>query len=122
LVTLHNINGFRESHGLVIANDLLRAVSMMLYDAIHELGSPDDFLGHLSLTDFLIVTEKDSLPSLRERIQRRLEQSINYFYRDPERQRPIEFAKQMTFQLRDLLPEGTPAQDIEILKMKLLEA
>ncbi len=57
----------------------------MLQDTLRETGSPGDFLGHLSATDYLIVTQPENSAALKERSRKRLEQSFDYFYRDQDR-------------------------------------
>ena len=45
-----------------------------------ETSSADDFLGHISPTDFVVVISPNSLAPFQERIKSRLEQSLDYFY------------------------------------------
>ena len=59
---------------------------MMLHDAMREVGGPNDFLGHFSPTEFILVVESSSIEALKERINRRLGESLDYFYRDQDRQ------------------------------------
>ena len=40
VVSLKNNNRFREVYGFVAADDMLRAVSLMVRDTVRELGSP----------------------------------------------------------------------------------
>lgn len=85
VLSMKNLNSFREAYGCVASDDLLRAVSIMLQDTLGETGSPGDFLGHLSATDYLIVTQPEILSALKERSRKRLEQSFDSFYRDQDR-------------------------------------
>jgi DNA-binding response OmpR family regulator len=85
LVELQNLSVFREAYGFVAADDLLRAVALMLKDILDKVGNQDDFLGHLNISNFVIITNPDKSAVLQENIIRRLEQSFEYFYRDQDR-------------------------------------
>jgi len=85
IISLKNLNQFREVYGFVASDDLLRAVSIMIRDAVRDIGSASDFLGHLSANDFLILTSSHNANAIRERIRKRLEQSFDYFYSDQDR-------------------------------------
>ncbi len=79
-VAIENIGGFREAYGFVAADDVQRAVSMMIHNAMRDVGGTGDFIGHLGQTEFVLVTQQATLPALVERIRSRLEQSLEYFY------------------------------------------
>src|SRR5512134_3271560 len=79
-ICIRHLDVFRESYGFVASDDVLRAISLMIHNTMKETGSPDDFLGHISPTDFVVVLTPAHLPPFQERIQSRLEQSLDYFY------------------------------------------
>jgi len=79
-VGLKNLDGFRDEFGFVASDDVLRAVSLMLEDAVSDAGTSDDILGHLSPIDFVIRTESAAAVLLAERARSRIEQSIEKFY------------------------------------------
>lgn len=80
LIRLLNLEVFRESYGFVAADDVLRAMAVMIYNALSEGENSKDFVGHLSAADFCILTQPDRAEDLQERLLRRLEQSLEYFY------------------------------------------
>ncbi|MGB8212905.1 MAG: response regulator [Anaerolineales bacterium] len=88
IVSLENLDIFREAYGFVASDDVLRAVSLMIHNAVKELGSPEDFLGHLTPTDFVLITGPEQAENLQERIRTRLEQSLDYFYPIKDREKP----------------------------------
>lgn len=66
LVTLHNLDAFREAYGFATADDALRAVVLLLERTLDEAGMGKAFVGHLTPTDFLILAPLDArgrLPS-----------------------------------------------------------
>jgi DNA-binding response OmpR family regulator len=88
-VSIDNMVSFREAYGFVASDDVLRAISLMIVNTMREVSRPEDFLGHLSGTDFILVLPPSNLTALSERLRARLEQSVEYFY-------PIKDREQMT--------------------------
>ena len=85
IISLRNIEQFREVYGFVASDDLLRAVSIMIADALKEFALPDDFLGHLTDIDSIIIVEPEAVAAIKENLSKRLRQSFDYFYRDQDR-------------------------------------
>ncbi|MBI4769837.1 MAG: response regulator [Chloroflexi bacterium] len=79
-VGIHGLDTFRESYGFVASDDVLRAISLMLNNAVREAGNEDDLVGHLAPDDFIIVTSQAQVREVRERVEARLSQSLDYFY------------------------------------------
>ena len=52
-----------------------RAVSLMIHNAMRDVGSSSDFIGQLGPTEFILVTQPANLAPLTERIRTRLDQS-----------------------------------------------
>lgn len=80
MISLEHLDVFREAYGFVASDDVLRAVSLMISNAVRELGRASDFIAHVNPTEFVLITEPDMLSTLSERIRTRLEQSLDYFY------------------------------------------
>jgi PleD family two-component response regulator len=85
--TIDRLGAFREAYGFVAADDVLRAVTLMVRNAVREFGSETDFIAHLTPEDFIIITTPGVEDDIQERIERRIAQSREYFYplRDRER-------------------------------------
>ena len=79
-ISIQNMGTFREAYGFVASDDVLRAISLMIVNTLREFSRPDDFLGHLSATDFVLVVPPSSLQVLRDKLKSRLDQSVEYFY------------------------------------------
>ncbi len=99
-VSINHLDTFREAYGFVASDDVLRAISLMIHNTMKETGSTEDFIGHISPTDFVIVVPPANLPPFQERIRSRLEQSLDYFYpikdRESAAKRPDRLAIQIT--------------------------
>ncbi len=120
LVSLKNLDTFRETYGFVASDDVLRAVSLMVQNAVRNAGTPSDFVGHFSSTEFVVVTTPATIVALGERIKDRLEQSLDYFYPLKDR---VEETKQpeerLALTMSGLLPKQGPFQDLNHLKKAL---
>ncbi|MBK6646929.1 MAG: response regulator [Anaerolineales bacterium] len=79
-ISIQNMGAFREAYGFVASDDVLRAISLMIVNTLREFSRPDDFLGHLSATDLVLVVPPASLQVLNDKLKSRLEQSVEYFY------------------------------------------
>ncbi len=86
VVSLDGLTTLRELYGFVAADEMLRAVTLMIRNAVREYGNEDDFIGHLSTEDFIIITTLDKVANIRVRIETRVKQSIEHFYRPRERE------------------------------------
>ncbi len=71
---------FREKYGFVAADDVLRAITLMIRNAVRDLGGDGNFVGHLGPDDFVVITSSDKLNPIRERIETRIRLSREYFY------------------------------------------
>src|SRR5687767_8788394 len=80
LVSIENMDAFREVYGFVASDDVMRAISLMVVNTMRETGLPDDFLGQLHGTDFILIMPLSNMKALSEKLGPRLEQSMEYFY------------------------------------------
>lgn len=119
VVSLKNLNRFREVYGFVASDDLLRAVSLMVRDAVRDLGTIEDFVGHLTPADFLIVTRQPQVPALHDRIRKRLEQSFDYFYSDQDREQGTFRNKQLGVQVYELPLSKLQERKLSFVKAEL---
>lgn len=79
-VSIENMSAFREAYGFVASDDVLRAVSLMIGNTMREVSRPEDFLGHISATEFVLVVPPSNLVALSDKLRSRLTQSVEYFY------------------------------------------
>ncbi len=119
VVSLKNINRFREVYGFLASDDLLRASSLMVRDTVRDNGAPDDFVGHLTASDFLVITRGQSAAALRDRIRKRLEQSFDYFYSDQDRELGTFRNKQLGISINEISTASLQQRDLPHLKAEL---
>ena len=87
LVSIVNLDVFRDAYGFVASDDVLRAISLMIHNAMREGDEADEFVGHLTPTDFMLMVSPGNMSPLQDRISKRLEQSLDYFYPIKDRDR-----------------------------------
>lgn len=119
VISIQNLKEFSEAYGFVASDDVLRAISLMIHSAMRSEGGPNDFIGHLDATVFLIVAQPKDLTLMEERIRGRLEQSLDYFYplKDRGKDRPID--QKLSIQMGRLLSTDAEVQTLEELKSRL---
>jgi len=79
-IAVEGLPVFRERYGFVAADDVLRAVALMIGNALRDRPREADFAGHLDAHSFVILTDHAHAGLLRERLEARLQQSIAFFY------------------------------------------
>jgi DNA-binding response OmpR family regulator len=121
LVSLENLDAFREMYGFVASDDVQRAVSLMIHNAVRSVGSVNDFLGHVSPMEFILVTRMDHLQPLIERIRDRLDQSLDFFYPLKDRGRESVQAQKLAVSLCQLTASDGSFKDLEALKAELVQ-
>lgn len=119
-ISISHLDSFRESYGFVASDDVLRAISLMIDNTMKETGGTEDFLGHISPTDFVIVMSPDNLPEFQERISLRLEQSLDYFYPIKDREQASKRADRLFIKVADVPSVFGKYSSVEQLKKDVL--
>ena len=117
LVSIENLSDFREAYGFVASDDVQRAVSLMIHNAMRGVGGSKDFVGQIGPTDFVLVTTPNNLTPLLERIRSRLEQSLDYFY--PLKDRGVTTGNRLNVRMASLSASDGPFRNLEALKSAL---
>ena len=119
-IAISHLEAFREAYGFVASDDVLRAISLMIHNTIRETGSPDDFIGHISPTDFVIVVSPANMPPFQERIKSRLEQSLDYFYPIKDRENASQQPDRLAVQINEVPSVYGRYTSVEQLKKDLM--
>jgi len=80
VIDLEHMDTFRDRYGFVAADDVLKAISLMIMNSIRDAGSGEETVGQIGPAQFVIAADPDRIQPIRERVINRLEQSIDYFY------------------------------------------
>ena len=119
LIMLKSLDRFRDVYGFIALDDLLRAVILMIEDSIKQYGSPDNFLGHITAADFIVLTSPTQIENISNRIAGRLEQSFGYFYRDQDLSTDIFQGNHLSVKIKQLHLAPGKFRDLPELKEKL---
>ena len=124
IIQLDNLDYFREEYGFIAADDVLRAISLMIENTVRHIGQPGDFLGHLAADQFVIVTAPEIGEKLRQRLVSRLHQSLDFFY--PMRDRESDtgrlksiYVNRLAVRFGLLKSNDGPFPTIKVLKERL---
>lgn len=120
LVSLINLDVFRDAYGFVASDDVMRAVSLMIHNAMREVGGADDFVGHLTPTDFVLVVSSGNLSVLGERVRTRLEQSLDYFYPIKDRDQAATRSDRLVIKVAEVPSLSGRFPTVDALKKELL--
>lgn len=120
LVSIENMDAFREAYGFVASDDVLRAISLMIVNTMREVSSPTDFLGHLSGTDFLLVLSPINLTALQDKLRARLEQSMDYFYPIKDREQASKRKDRLGVKLAEIASVKDSFTAVDQLKTELI--
>lgn len=119
-ISVSHLDAFREAYGFVASDDVLRAISLMVHNTMKETGSAEDFLGHISPTDFVVVVSPDSMTPFQERIKLRLEQSLDYFYPIKDRENASRKGDRLTIHINEVPSIYGRYTSVDQLKKDLL--
>lgn len=81
LLSIVGLGKLREVYGFVAADEMLRAVTLMIRSAIREYGNESDFVAHFGPEELVIITTSDKVGNIRTRVETRIRQSLMHFYR-----------------------------------------
>lgn len=118
-VMLGNMDLFRESYGFVASDDVLRAISLMIVNTMREVSRPEDFLGHLTGTDFVLVLPPSNLAALSEKLQTRLDQSMEYFYPIKDREQIAKQSGKLMAKIVEIPSLKTKFANVEQIRAEL---
>ncbi|MCC6569141.1 MAG: response regulator [Anaerolineales bacterium] len=119
-ISIANLQVFREAYGFVASDDVLRAISLMISNALKETGSADDFLGHISPSDFVVVLSPETRVAFQEKINSRLQQSLDYFYPLNDREQASKSMNRLAIRVSEVPAVFGKYSSVEQLKKELL--
>lgn len=120
LVSIINLDVFRDLYGFVASDDVMRAISLMIQNIMSEIGDEDNFVGHLTPTEFVMIVSPGNLTALQERVSTRLEQSLELFYPIKDREQAATKPNRLAVKVVELPSVSGNFADIEALKKELL--
>jgi PleD family two-component response regulator len=85
-VRLNHFDPFKEVYGFVASDDVLRFTGMLIGEVLDELGSVNDFIGHIGGDNFIVITEDEHSDLIRHRLMSRFEEEVLTYYTFTDRQ------------------------------------
>jgi PleD family two-component response regulator len=119
-VSIDNMVSFREAYGFVASDDVLRAISLMIVNTMREISRPEDFLGHISGTDFILVIPPSNLAALSEKLRLRLDQSVEYFYPIKDREQMAKSHNRLNVKMAEVASLKDKFADVNQIKTELV--
>ncbi len=81
-ISIHNIDTFVKTQDIVTRDNFLRFVATNLNETVEAYGTLDDFIGHISSDDFLVITVHSAIEPIRTEFRKRFDHGLPTFY-DP---------------------------------------
>lgn len=118
LVAIRGLDQLREIYGFVAADEMLRAVTLMVRNALREFGGEEDLIAHFDAEEVAIITMPERVANIRSRIETRIKQSLTHFYRPKERDVQTDY---LTLETGVLDHTSGTYNDVDALKARLHE-
>ncbi len=71
---------FKDVYGFVAGDDVLRFTAMLISEVVDELGTTDDFIGHAGSDNFIVITNGEAAPSIKQRVKDRFANEVQTHY------------------------------------------
>ena len=120
IVSLENLDAFRELYGFVASDDVLRAFSVMLQSSITDVGAQGVFLGHINVSDFIAVIPANLVGPFQENIRERLAQSMVKFYPIKDYDQAVKSPNRLMAKIGDIPSVRGRFTNVDQLKAELL--
>jgi DNA-binding response OmpR family regulator len=86
-VVINHMDAFIEVEDIVARDDILRFVAMNLNETVEAHGTSNDFIGHTSGNDFIIITVPTVTDAIKTAFAKRFDEGVPTFYDFITRQR-----------------------------------
>ena len=119
LLAVKGLGMLREIHGFVAADEVMRAVTLIVKNALREQGGEEDVVCHLDAESIVVLTTKDAVDGLCSRVETRVRQSLNHFYSRPDPDSTD--GDLLTLQTGVVDHQSAKFEDIDAVKSLLIE-
>jgi PleD family two-component response regulator len=84
---INHFDDFTEVYGFVAGDEVLRFMALMIGEVVDEYGTPDDYVGHPSGDNFVVISHTDDLNRLKQRLIQRFDDEVRQHYSFIDRER-----------------------------------
>jgi diguanylate cyclase (GGDEF)-like protein len=97
---LDKFKAFNDTYGFERGDEVLKATARILLLSMRDLGTPEDFLGHVGGDDFVMITTPPACERVCNRIVHEFSETAPSFYNEEDRRRGFIEAKDRDGQVR----------------------
>jgi len=98
---LDQFKALNDTYGFERGDEILKETARILLIAMRELGTPDDFLGHIGGDDFVLITSPAAAEPICKRVIGDVAEAALRFYDEPDRRRGYIQAKDRDGKMRN---------------------
>jgi len=84
-IDLDNFKSFNDHYGFAKGDEAIKLTANVIINTIHNLGSEDNFIGHIGGDDFVIITHPDKIDFLCKEIIQEFDKDIPKLYSEEDR-------------------------------------
>jgi len=79
-VGLPGIEAFNDMYGFVAGDEVLRFAALIMGETVDQMGTSEDFIGHVGGDDFIIITQGDRVNAMAEALTKRFNAEVGTHY------------------------------------------
>jgi diguanylate cyclase (GGDEF)-like protein len=84
---LDKFKAYNDKYGFEHGDEVIRETARILIQTTHQMGNPNDFIGHIGGDDFVIVTAPDVVDNICKKIIADFEKAVPSFYNETDRKK-----------------------------------
>jgi diguanylate cyclase (GGDEF)-like protein len=77
---LPGIEAFNDVYGFVAGDEVLRFAALIMSETVDNLGTPEDFIGHVGGDDFIIISRNDRAKPIADALVKRFNAEVGAHY------------------------------------------
>ncbi|MBN1384917.1 MAG: response regulator [Elusimicrobia bacterium] len=86
-IDLDNFKSYNDNYGFEKGDVIIKQTAKFIIDAVHQLGTSEDMIGHVGGDDFIVVTEISSAENICKEIIKHFDENIASNYSEEDRTR-----------------------------------
>ncbi len=79
-IGLPGIEAFNDVYGFVAGDEVLRFAALIMGETVDQIGTPEDFIGHVGGDDFIIITQGERVNPMAEALTKRFNAEVGTHY------------------------------------------
>lgn len=92
-ITVENVQSLEKVCGWQHSAAALRGIAQILNVAVDEQGTPLDFIGHIGISNFIIITRSSHGEKIRAKIEKEFGKTVVAFYPHPKKDKDEKIMK-----------------------------